>query len=62
MDKLLEQEIQMKNEKSSLFQNEQFLSLDFIPNNVPFREDKIKHLFNYFKPIFNSSNENFLVT
>ena len=59
MDWILQKEINNTPSSSKIFSNEQYLSLNYIPNNVPFREDKIKNLFNYFKPIFSNTENNY---
>ena len=58
MDKILVNEMQNSKENDKIFINEQFLSLEYLPNYVPFREEEIKQLFAYFKSFFTSSNEN----
>ena len=59
MDKILENEMQNHPDQDKIFINEQFLSLDFIPSNVLFREEKIKQLFTYFKSYFTSLEEDY---
>ena len=56
MQWILKNEISNDNKKKSIFLNEQFLSLDYLPENIQFRDTKITQLFNYFKPIFNKNS------
>ena len=58
MNRILENEIINEVQSNKIFINEQFLSLDYIPVNVMYRENKIKLLFNNFRSIFNNQDEN----
>ncbi len=62
MDKILATEMKSKDEKNNILLNEQFLSLDYIPHNVLFREEKIKQLFNFYRPIFTVTDDNYSFT
>lgn len=62
MEKILQNEMELKNDSKSIFVNEQFLSLDYVPLDVKFREEKIKQLFYFFRPIFNETNDNYAFT
>ena len=56
MQCILENEITNNPKNTSIFLNEKFLSLDFSPVNILFRDTKITQLFNYFKHIFSKSS------
>lgn len=59
MDRILANEFLTESKNTSIFTNEEYLSLDYIPTNVLFRDNEIKSLLNYFRPIFTNSEDKY---